>query len=359
MLKTVNLSNFTVFEDVEIGFSPGINVFIGENSTGKTHLAKLGYMLERTSYRFGREDENKKTKASIQKNIVDSLEGVFRPDSVGRLVKRPSKQRRARVRADFAGIGQKGGIDFEFNFNTKSEVTLNHSPEQFIGERPIYFPTREVLSLAEGGFVGLYDSTEIPFDQTYYDLAVAFDEPPKRGRRPEDDADLFKPLTRAMQGKIIKEGKRFFFKKFSGGEKKGNKVEIPLLAEGYRKVGSLAYLISNGVIAQHNTLFWDEPEANLNPALIRSMAHFLSDLARSGMQIVIATHSYFLMKELELSYKQDSGNLGLRYFGLSSTDGKVVPTVAGTLSELEKIVSLEEELSQYDREIQLKFGRDV
>ena len=37
------LNNFTVFNTLNIEFSKGVNIFIGENGTGKTHLLKLLY----------------------------------------------------------------------------------------------------------------------------------------------------------------------------------------------------------------------------------------------------------------------------------------------------------------------------
>ena len=40
IIKKIKLENYTVFENQQIEFSPGINVFIGENGTGKTHLFK-------------------------------------------------------------------------------------------------------------------------------------------------------------------------------------------------------------------------------------------------------------------------------------------------------------------------------
>lgn len=42
-IKNINVKNFTVFENLNIEFCKGINVFIGENGTGKTHLLKMMY----------------------------------------------------------------------------------------------------------------------------------------------------------------------------------------------------------------------------------------------------------------------------------------------------------------------------
>lgn len=45
--KSIRLQNFTVFKDLNLKFSPGINVFVGENGTGKTHPMKTlnGFQL--------------------------------------------------------------------------------------------------------------------------------------------------------------------------------------------------------------------------------------------------------------------------------------------------------------------------
>ncbi|MCL2415313.1 MAG: ATP-binding protein, partial [Defluviitaleaceae bacterium] len=51
-IEKVEIKNFTVFEDISIEMSKGINVFIGENGTGKTHLLKILYaMTDVTKYR--------------------------------------------------------------------------------------------------------------------------------------------------------------------------------------------------------------------------------------------------------------------------------------------------------------------
>ena len=42
-VKRIQLDNFTVFEEADIDFNPGINVLIGENGMGKTHVMKLLY----------------------------------------------------------------------------------------------------------------------------------------------------------------------------------------------------------------------------------------------------------------------------------------------------------------------------
>lgn len=40
MISSLQLKNFVAFTDLAIEFSPGINIIIGENGTGKTQLFK-------------------------------------------------------------------------------------------------------------------------------------------------------------------------------------------------------------------------------------------------------------------------------------------------------------------------------
>lgn len=54
-IEYVNFENFTVFKDLSVKLSKGINVFIGKNGTGKTHLLKAIYAACEASkdYDFG------------------------------------------------------------------------------------------------------------------------------------------------------------------------------------------------------------------------------------------------------------------------------------------------------------------
>ena len=43
LLAKIEVENFTVFDHITIPFSKGLNVFVGENGVGKTHIMKLAY----------------------------------------------------------------------------------------------------------------------------------------------------------------------------------------------------------------------------------------------------------------------------------------------------------------------------
>ena len=125
---------------------------------------------------------------------------------------------------------------------------------------------------------------------------------------------------------------------------------MPLVAEGNRKLAMLARLIATGVLMEKGVLFWDEPEANLNPILIREVAKSIVNLSHAGIQVFLATHSLFLLRELEiLMSDRDNFPLNTRFLGLHFSDGAVVVQQGNTSDEIGEITALDQELAQSDR----------
>lgn len=90
-------------------------------------------------------------------------------------------------------------------------------------------------------------------------------------------------------------------------------MEFTLLAEGMRKLALVWLLIQNGTLLSGSVLFWDEPEANLNPALMGEVVEVILELQRLGVQIFLTTHNYVLLKEFDL--RKQSGDQ-IRYVSL-------------------------------------------
>jgi predicted ATPase len=111
----------------------------------------------------------------------------------------------------------------------------------------------------------------------------------------------------------------------------------------------LARLIATGALLDNGTLFWDEPEANLNPKIIKLIARTIIDLTRQGIQVFISTHSLFLLRELYILQQTEATNLDARCFGLHETDGHVTVQQGPTIDDVGDITALDEELMQSDR----------
>ena len=191
------------------------------------------------------------------------------------------------------------------------------------------------------GIIGLSDKYDNLFDLTYTGLARQLIVPLLK-QVPFYIQPILVNLAQLMGGDFESENGRFYLVPTNG-----ERFEISLVAEGYRKLGTLAHLLANGTLTPETTLFWDEPEANLNPALLKEMAAVLAMLARAGFQIILATHSLFLLKELHILSRQEQ--LPIKYFGLSAENGGPTQvSTADTLTALPNLVALDVEMAQSD-----------
>jgi predicted ATPase len=337
-----------VFAEADLRFGKHLNVIVGENGAGKTHLLKLAYSVLAASRQEGIKPQatSAPTKTVLQTRLADKLVNVFRPESLGRLARRKQGRERCDVQLIFSDSGL--NIDFGFATNSKSEVSITNLPRQWLDAAPTYLPTRELLTIFPN-FVSVYQGHYLEFEETWFDTCVLLGGLLQRGPRETRIQRLLDPLEEAMNGTIeLDKMGRFFLRTPNG------RMEMPLVAEGLRKLGMLARLVATGALLDQGYLFWDEPEANLNPRLIKQVARTIVELSASGIQVFIATHSLFLMRELEILLAEDTQqNIKGRYFGLQSSDDGIEVLQGPTLDDIGAITSLEESLQQSDRYLAL------
>ncbi len=343
MLTRLLLKNFTVFSEADFQFAQGLNVIVGENGAGKSHVLKAAYTVAAVSAR-GEKDSGSPvpTKSYLEKAIAKKLRGVFRPDELGRLTRRQAGRNRCEVDASFKANSVR--MKFSFNTASKSEVTVEHWPSKWEGKPPAYLPTRELLAIYPG-FVSLYETTHLEFDETWRDTCILLGAPLARGPREKSIKTLLEPLEEVMGGKVeLSDSGRFYLK-----TKLGN-IEAHLVAEGLRKLAMIARLIATGALIESGTLFWDEPEANLNPKVIKQVARTILQLSKSGIQVFVASHSLFLLRELDIVLKEkEFKGVEAQFFGLHLGDDGVSVQQGATVDDIGSIDALDEELQQSDR----------
>lgn len=343
MLQSLHLRDFTAFPDADLQFGRHLNVLVGENGLGKTHLLKVAYSILAVSARGAKESGGAvPTKSYLQSALAAKLRGVFKPDELGRLTRRRTGRTRAEVHCSFDHAACNFG--FSFNGASKSEVTIDLAPAAWIEEVPVYLPTRELLTIYPG-FVSLFETTHLPFEETWRDTAVLLGAPLARGPREAKIRKLLEPLEAAMEGAVeLDAAGRFYLKTPTG------RFEMHLVAEGLRKLAMIARLIANGSLLEKGSLFWDEPEANFNPKLTRLVARTIIDLSQSGIQVFIATHSLFLLRELHILQQQPSRpGVDARFFGLRQAQTGVCVDTGATVDDIGDITALNEELTQSER----------
>ena len=104
VLDWMSVQGFTVFEVVNFRFAKGINVIVGENGTGKSHLLKLAYAASKALYP-AQASKPPAGRDALSKGIADKLIGVFLPDNLGRLCRRGRGRQRSAVSMSFAPPG--------------------------------------------------------------------------------------------------------------------------------------------------------------------------------------------------------------------------------------------------------------
>ena len=328
-ITRVKLENFTVFESLDLEPSPGINVLVGANGTGKTHLMKVCYAacaVSKTGVPFYRKlvkvflpSGNRPGRLTNRRAINDDASAeICRGDSIIGVV--------------LSSNGESPPVDFDFGPNRSS------SPVE-----SVYIPAKDMLSNAPG-FRSLYASREVHFEEIYLDILDTAYLPPLRDPSEYVPAAVLERLEAELDGKVVLHGEEFFL----SGEQ--GEIEFTLLAEGLRKLGLLWLLIRNGSLRPGAVLFWDEPETNLNPKLYGVVIEVLLELHRLGVQIFLATHDYVILKELDLQAKADD-NVAFHSLYRSEETGEIACHTTDSFLQIHPNVIAEAFDNVYDREI--------
>ena len=305
MISKIVINNITAFEKLDAEFSPGLNVLIGENGTGKTHVMKLLY----SACTVASKSENK----TISQKLFEN----FLPDSIGRLVRRA----RGRKRGSFMvfATDQDDKVSRSLKVNIASQDNTSSTASGWKTDAPdqvVFIPVKDMLANAPG-FQSLYSNHSIHFEGVYADVINKALYPATRGRRTKIQKELLTLIEKEICGTVATEGEEFYLRATNGS---GN-LEFTLLAEGYRKLGLLFCLIQNEMLTKGSILFWDEPEANLNPKMMEIVVNILYKLVEQGVQVFVSTHNNMLTSQIRLS--EDKGNTMYHLFSKDKTTGSI------------------------------------
>ena len=337
MITRLKFTNFTAFNELSLNFSPGINILIGENGTGKTHVLKALYAACSVI-------DEKEVRTFDQK-----LRSVFLPNTIGRLVHRSIGRSNGQIQ-----VFRKNEEEVNERSITCKITTLNNVDiykKSWTEDRrssATYIPVKDMLANAPR-FRALYAEKHIHFEELYSAIIDKALQPIPKGKPSPERARLLRILQQAVLGRVIEKNEQFYLKNKSG------ELEFTLLAEGYRKLGLLYTLIQNETLTKGSVLFWDEPEANLNPKLARVVVNILVELQKMGVQIFVATHNYVLLKEFDMASTPGSD---LTFFSLYKNQENIIEcTTANSLDLLEPNAIDVAYESLLDREINKQFEK--
>lgn len=300
MITRLHVKNFKGINDLNLNGFQGLNILLGVNDTGKTGLLKLMYALSKSirSYSLAQ----KTSKESFKTILEDKLKNTFKPRISGINELISSDETEASIEAGFDILGCAiEPLSIHIASDKKRKTTELRSPQAIglVNEDfdSIFLPPKEVLSIHRDIIYSREKGELDGFDDTYYDLAKALERSTTKGRTHNELKSVIKKLDKLFPDSKIEyseEDKDFYLKRG------GKYYSITLTAEGIRKIGLLTTLIRNRELYSGGHLFVDEPETTLHPVAIRAFMEMLLSMSKANIQIFIATHNYFVLKELEI-----------------------------------------------------------
>jgi ABC-type polar amino acid transport system ATPase subunit len=340
----LRLQNFTAFHDVNIEFVPGINVFVGENGTGKTHLMKALYAFQLATRQQGLEEiDNSQQESPKLRRLLSEL---FQTPNVQDLVRQGGARATAQVQ------GQYGSGQYTYAIHRSSTRPSNLPPQvTFVTgsivrpERPVFIPAIDMMGHTQG-FLAASREVVLDFDLTCSDIVTLMT---LRNNTLETTDYEDSDLAALLGGNIEQDPDGRFYLVTKLGRQ-----PMPMVAEGLRKIATFVQLERNGWLAPGSTLFWDEPEVNLNPVLMDELIGEILTLARSGVQVFLATHSYVILKELDLQATLEDN---VRFFSLKGDKTGTQVMATDTFTALKPNPILQQYGSLYDRDISRATGR--
>lgn len=332
MIEEFVLENCGPLEKIHWNVSPKINLVTGTNSTGKSIMLKMLYVMLRST-----EDYKRGNNTDSFKQIVgDKLRGTFQVEHVGDLVKKGE----SRLKLECQFSDQK----LTFSFSPSAEKGVGDISVIVKHREPLshFIPPKEILSLTNIIRRSRLQDRLFGFDDTYLDLAIALDGDPQKGNNYKNLVHARNKLSEIFDGRLEKVGDQWQFKQ-------GNsKHSIHITAEGIKRLTLIDRLIGNKSLSKGSVLFVDEPEAMLHPKAITEFMEILYLLASEDIQIFLASHSYFVLKSLYIIAKRESVPISILSLGSEHENNYDISDLQEGIPE-NAIVN--ESISLYEREL--------
>ena len=356
MIRKLAVEGVTVFPRQEVfTFVPGVNIIVGGNDSGKSHLMKLCYSITKWGC-----DGNRRELPEVwaeEKRLRRDLLRVFGTHNLTSLTARNRGNGVAHVHASLEGAKVPlGAAELDFSFTAEHEeegLHIRKLPQRFLSENAVFVSPREVLSIYPCYMQAGKRYPEL-LDSASWELCRALEEEPGTQPVPEGLRYVIKQIERLLSGTLQRINGRFYLKR-PGQEP----LELNLVAEGFKRIGTLGLLLGNGTVRAGTSLFWDEPEMNLNTTHLPVLVNIILGLCRAGVQVMLTTHSLFLLRELVIQLaEKPNDKISRRFFGLQPPGDNasgVRTSVGNTLDEIDHIDSLEAEMEQADRYLNMNF----
>lgn len=252
MILRIVIERLGAFRSIALSLSPGLNVVTGMNGTGKTHLLRILHA--------GCHDTVGRSFGSVLAGLFD-----WEGERFDRLLFRATPSLESTVRFDFPGGSVSARVRRPAPSPDRVQVRKTGRPDPAGGS--LLFP-------------------------------VPLPESPVSGRNPDRThpslgaANVL--IEKSLPGRIVRRGGTYRMRNTKG------ELEIALASSSARQLAALSLMIRRRALVPGALLLWDTPEADIGPTLMGEVVSILMELAKAGVQIVLATRDYVLLKECDL-----------------------------------------------------------
>lgn len=347
MIRKLTVEGVTVFRHRETFlFEEGVNIFVGGNDSGKSHLMRLCYAICKWSS-GGSRKELPVTWAE-EKRLRTGLLRAFGIRDLSALVTRGMAA--AALHASLCGEKTPlGSAELGFGFRAGAEeLSITTMPIRHLQGNAVFLAPQEVLSVYPC-YIQVGKRYPELLDAAGWELCRALETEPAAPPAPAL-RHIQVLIEQLLRGRLVRQSGRFCLQR-PGQE------PMELMAEGFKRLGTLGLLLENGTVRAGTTLFWDEPEMNLNATHLPQLVTILLALCRAGVQVMLTTHSLFLLRELTIQLAEKGNHVPHRFFGLQPQAEGVRVSSSGDLAGLEQPDSLEAEMLQADRYLNMAANR--
>ena len=297
MINLLKIENLTVFKEMQIIFCNGINILIGENGTGKTHLLKILYGITTA----GTSEKNDEQAKDVAANIFRAYPNELLNSDTVEIYDAKNGLVRGMCVILYDDISISYCIVQASEFYINVIIPFDDNGRELGDERSkniIFIPAKEMLTHSR--LEKDYIERDLPFDTTLIDILNKAGVSTVR-KIPDEMRVVLDEIEDVIGGKVIYKNDRYYI------EKQNNlSVEFSVEAEGFKKLGLIYRLIETGYLKKGSILIWDEPESNLNPKLIPKLVDILLTLEKCGVQMFFATHDYIFTKYIEVKRSKEN-----------------------------------------------------
>lgn len=237
----------------------------------------------------------------IEKNLKDNLKKNFQITDLKPIIHKKSKQIKFYINT-IGNITIDGKEVLDFSFSSDGIVEIQELQNIVFIDSPVYLKIRKGLEKNESfKFHPFFKESDRYLKGYPLYLERLYEFIDKKYIDEPDFKSLSDELQELIKGKlsVTKSGDIEYV------NEQGINIPLSLTAMGISNIGLIDLLLRNNIINKGSFLIIDEPEAHLHPKWQVALVEILYKVAKSGANIIIATHSIDMIKTVELILKKE------------------------------------------------------